>query len=464
MRTLSNILFFLLLSVSSYANGVVVNASYNDIRHFDEVVSLSPQLNDHQIELNDGEATVKFLGTRKVNATFLSLNKSIPKVTPKNFDWTMVGLFPIYSSYVKYDKTFDNSADFENFTAKIPREASQINDWKIGDSIYYNTIGGVGMFLSAGLGTVGLGPKVYVEGGYSVYVEKKSEAEVFVELRKVFTKSISLLSGTWGVFVEKAKAIEKTNGINFLIDLSTPKGVEVYEKLVRAGRADFAQQDTTGVVRVGDVTSKKVTDENKAAIVTPFIPFIELLSSRSVTFLNEHRTNKWDQVTDLTFIEHSRRGSHRFFKNKGEFTRSLNLVADANGDINSGSFTVFSKRNHFKSKSLKKMLKKVTRYTGLNYFTSKELLFDKQKLRYAHISASLELSEYTLKRFEKMMNKDGLKASVKAFKKYLKKKGFEKVHNIVKACGGKLSLLIEGQRITRSQQTTDYELTDSCKL
>lgn len=455
------LLFFTSVLINiTYAS---VSISYNDVRKIQRPVSLSTPNSNNIIELNNGEDNINYEGVLKVNSNFLSYNFDLPKVTPQSFEWTSGGLFPIFNSYIKVNKKFNHYADYTDFNFRIPFHAEDIEQWKIGESVYYNAVGGLGLYLTTGINMAGLGPKVYVEGGFSVYIEKKSEKTVYVEIQKIFTKNISLLAGTWGVFAEASLLKQATSGANFTIDLSKESGIDAYERLIKSGNAFVAQENVDGVLRTGTVTSNTSTKTNKAAIVTPFIPFIELLTQRQIQVYNEHRENIWDQESQTNLILHRKDRSYRLFGIKGFFTRSFDLSTD-NGAVNSGSYEILKEKNHYTTKSLKRAIRKLYQYTKQDFFKNIDTDFGQQKLKYANVKAKLTFGRHILSNFNKFMGKDSLKKSVKKLKMYFNKKGFPSLFKAIESCGGRIDLVVEGELITRHTMTKEFKYTDNCEI
>ncbi|RZF21254.1 hypothetical protein DAY19_06110 [Halobacteriovorax vibrionivorans] len=451
---------FIFFSIQAMAD---LSLSYNDFRLFKRPISQTKPISETVINLHDPEKPIAYNAVLKMSANILSYSENAPHITPESFDWSNIGLFPIFNSYLKLSKNFENYEDYKNYKIKIPFYAKDINSWNIGDSIYFNVVGGLGLYLTTGIGASGLGPKVYAEGGYSIYVEKKSENEVFVEIQRVFSKSISLLAGTWGVFAETSRLHQATSGINFLIDISTQQGQEAYHEIVTHGDATIAQEKDESIVKTGKVKSDVLSLTNKAALVTPFIPFIEFLAQKQLKVYKEERNNIWNQESNKTIITRGHSYDYRLFSKKGVFNRQLTLNLN-NNKLSSAKYEIYREKNHFRTHSLQLALNKLERYTDQAFFKDLSIDFQKQRLGYAIVKAEIELGPTIIKNFKKLMNEDDYKSSARKFRKYFRKGGFDKLLKVVKNCGGSLKLLVQGEKITNHQEVHTFPLTNKCEL
>ncbi len=460
MKLLAVLLF--IMNWTSYA-GVSVDPifTYGNYQVFDEIVNLKPA-DSPRIELEEtGDLGYNLLSTRKI---FISAGLSSVTNISDNI-YTSLGLFPSYNSYAKWSYKFFSKDELEAFEHKVPTSIVEVRKMRSGDSVYWNSLGGVAINLALGSGITSIGPKVAIEGGHSIYLEKKSENSIYLEVRRVSTKSVGVLAGAFLAYSEVSRLAEKTLGASFLIDISTSQGEQLFEDMIQKGRIDYAQDSNEAKVKIGDVSSLKVLKSAKLVAATPFFPLLQFKRGKGMEIVEEDREDIWDNNSQVTRAISFREGSVRLFSKQIEMETAA-LVEEVmmnNTFSNKAQLYWFKKGNRFKLSSLKKALKKIESKTGLNFDI--DLPEGNDKIGFAKISFSLIPSQAVFKAIKENHQLASAKDTAKFLQKFWKDEDkFSVILDLVKRCGGDLSLELAGEKITRLVQRISYSEVQNCQL
>ncbi len=462
---------YTLLSLSSaFAQDQALLSTYNDIRRFDQIVAQTPAQDPLQVHLLRGDhySTEGFevFSTKKINTNLYGyITNDLGLVSSDSGLFTSFGLFPIIDRYASISRTVERVEDFK---FGIPYRASQLDELKPGDAIYFQSTGGITMYLSIGINAIGagIGPKLSVQGGFTVYIEKKPENKVFVEIRSISIRNYSILAGVLGAYGEQAVLKEFTKGVNFLIDLSTTKGRNTYENLVMVGRADLAQESDEVVTKTGEVVSSATKKFQKLAIATPIIPFIDLATTKINHVRNEKRSNIWNQTSDVTVFTKGRSRTKRIFSIKSETSKIFETVENMQTkNIDSATLTIRKVKSNFTTSRLVKVFRYFYRKTGVDFFRNVFLNFGQTKLGYANVEAKITLSQKSIVKLSRVTGGNLSGASfAKSTRQFVKGDNFKNLLQIVKRCGGKLQLKVEGKSITKSFVEENFVVTDLCEI
>ncbi len=452
----------LLVTGTSFA-GVSVDPifTYGNYQVFDEIINLKPA-DSSLVELEEtGDYGYDLLSTRKI---FISAGLSSVSNISDNL-YTSLGLFPSYNSYAKWSYKFSNKDELEAFEHKVPTSIAEVRNMNSGDAVYWNSLGGVALNLALGSGITSIGPKVAIEGGHSIYLEKKSENSIYLEIRRVSTRTIGILAGAFLAYAEVARMAEKTKGSSFLIDISTAQGEQLFEDMIQKGRIDYAQESDESKVKIGDVSSLKVLKSAKIVAATPFFPLLQFRRGRGMEVIEEDREDIWDNNTQVTRAISFKEGSVRIISKQIEMETAALVEEIIENDIitNKTQLYWFKKGNRFKVSSLKRALKKIESKTGLNFDIV--LPEDNEKIGFAKISFSLTPSQAVFNAIRESHQLTTAKSTASFFQKFWKDEDkFSVIFDLVKRCGGSLSLEIAGEKITRLIQQTNYSELQNCQL
>lgn len=471
-KTMKTITFtsLLLLTFTSFAQvqpSIVPLFTYGNYQRFDEVINLTPSAPDAIEYNNDSIEGYDLLSTKKIYVSLGAQAVSSVQLDHNTFGYIGVGLYPSYNSYAKQSRHFNNKENLNQFSFNIPTSSEDLNDLQTGDAVYWNSQGGITLHVSVGIGVLGLGPKVSVEGGHSVYVEKKSDTEVYVELRRLSTKSWGIVQGALVAYAEIGKILERSQGLSFLIDVSSAEGQDIYEQLMKRGRVDLLQESSAAHVKVGDVQSLKVLSSLKAAVAVPFIPVLELKGERGTELLTEERSyNRSSNDSELVRALSFKISSTRVF-NKQTSMETAALVQDetkSSVQTTKSQLHWFRKGNRYKVHRLEHALEKLKVKTGMSEELSVNFPTGRKNLGFAKIEFILDLSPSLQSALFKKSGLTQTKSKASYLQNFWKNSSrFQTLLKYVKQCGGQWSLEISGKNINRVLKKAEYPAA-TCKL
>jgi hypothetical protein len=190
-------------------------------------------------------------------------------------------------------------ADLEAEKRKhLPNTVKELNQWKVKDSAYWESQGGVSFYLGAGYDPVSVGVYAVATGGWANYLEKTAPTKVYVERAKKYIKSINVGAGVLYTSVGAEAVVEKAKGFNYEFDLSVPGNTEAFERFM-AGDTTKAFQlsrvEGSGVKKIADTTLSKFGKSFGISLSTPYIPIISLRGSQGKDYNHEEEISVWDE-------------------------------------------------------------------------------------------------------------------------------------------------------------------------
>lgn len=449
-------LLVLIFSLSTYAQvGVSPLFTYGNLSAFDEVTNLRTGI---AIEIEDtGTQGYDLLSVGKA---YLSAGAQGTTNIGSGF-YTGLGLYPSFNGYAKWTAKVKNR---EDFSRTLPLSKERLFEMNTGDAIYWNALGGVTVNIAVGYGPVAAGPKVSIEGGYAVYVERKDKDQFYVEVRRLKTHTFGVLAGTYIAYAELSRLVEKTTGLAFLIDAGTRKGEELILDLVRNGRADRVQESDVTRARIGDLSALKILSGAHAAVGTPFIPVIELRRGSGSEVVTETRNDIWGNTSDLTRAVSFKDRSVRLFKKKSYF-QSAALVEEgtrSGTQVLRAQLHWYRKGNRMTTNTLRKALVKLRNQTAMKF--PEFSVPQNEKLGFAKVSAAVDLSATLTQKLRNKFSLTSTKETAKHLQSYWQGPvSFGKLKDLLKKCGGTLTLEVSGERIARVIQRESFEEVN-CEL
>ncbi len=311
-----------------------------------------------------------------------------------------VGLALVGGKNAEFTTLVDSKDDIKKAVKqkKIPWKASQIAEWKEGETVFYRTSGGVA--LSTRLGTLyfGVGPTAILSGGWQTYIEKMPDGKVFVQLMKGHESELRLVAGTLVAEAYTSVVKELAHGVSFAFDLADEVAQHAYEDLLKGNMVPAQQMASlTGegsIVRVDDIFRSKIRHVQKFSIGIPFIYFTSTKENYREYFRKE---SSLDGVTrELYFggnVKSTVARAITVHRQTGEGFYSA-LEIDSLGDEQeidySGKYNWHYAADHGSAKQLGRALHRLVKATGLNA----ELLVnipDEKKLKYTSMSFDFDL-------------------------------------------------------------------------
>jgi hypothetical protein len=436
---------------------------YGDIRRFDEIVNLTPASNSNKLELDNHENGLEVIATKKIYASAGVLNNLSQAVTANTFAWGSLGLFPVIESYARFYKVFQNPVERKDYKFTIPDQASALDQWTTGQAAFYNALGGLSMFLYTGISQLGIGSQVVIEGGYSIYIEKKENEKVYLELQRVSTKGITALTGTFISYAELGTLAEKSKGHAYEIDLKVAEQREALNDLLQRGLLVKLQQlDSTHAQIIGNISITKKQNHKKIALSTPIIPILDFSRTSHVQTIEIDRENIWGAVEDITIAEKSFDRSNRAFKFKKDFSRAAIITRDNQSEKLSIELNWNSKTSMGKLARVKKIFKRFVKDTKQDWVESISLEnISKENLGYFELNLDYSLSDEAV---TKLSQNKKLKTLAKEMANIWKKDQFASALKILKTCGGKLSVTLRGERISKITKQASFAHSTACVL
>lgn len=312
-----------------------------------------------------------------------------------------VGLGLVAEKNIEFTTLVDSKEDIKKAVKqkKIPWKASEIASWKEGETVFYQTNGGIALSGRVGPLYFGVGPTAILAGGWQTYIEKMEDGKVFVQLMKGHEKELRLVAGTLVAEAYTAIVNELAKGVSFAFDLTDEGAQHAYEDMLKGNivpTQELASQPGLGsIVRVDNLLRSKTRHVRKFAIGIPFIYF-----STSKENYREYlrKESSLDGVTrELYFGANVKKTTGRAITihkstNEGFYSAlEVDSKLDQQDKLDySGRYNWNYAADHGSSKKLNRALHRLIKTTGLN----NELLVnipDEKKLKYTAISFDLDL-------------------------------------------------------------------------
>jgi hypothetical protein len=317
------------------------------------------------------------------------------------------------SGFVGLAVTKDKFVQFERFVSskdeisavkklRIPFKAEELTDFKTGESVYYENLGGI-LFLS-GVSAYGLsvGGSVSAEGGFRTLILKTSSEKVFVQVTKISVRKLTLFTGLIVLNLDKDFATELNNGFSYSFDLSIKEAQAAYERLL-AGNMVPAQELSslgafTGVTKIENYSSQLGIKKRGFTIRMPVVFKHNWVSGKlygqSETFYQEDQS-----LTNLNYGIYFKEHNGRFFRKQKKLLRAF-YSAKAITEAKNGNLSTDQLANYYWSyenyatntKTFNKIMNVFHKDLGLKASFNPSLP-TKEKLGYMNLEARVEIPE-----------------------------------------------------------------------
>lgn len=315
---------------------------------------------------------------------YLNLGASGIKWFPNTAKWASVGVGPVKNSFGVYFTDINKLEELPSVKAKrIPDNLEEINKWKVADSAYWESQGGVSFYLGASVTPVDIGVMAVATGGWVNFLQKTGPNKVYVEMSKKKIHSVSLnLGGGVGVNVVNIsveKAFENSNGFAYEFTLDNQENIESFERFM-AGDITKAQElskfKNSGVAKIEAMSESRVGLSKSFGIATPVIPILSFKISNERAYDKMEEDTVWDEKVmkdtgiyikqrDIAVVGQQVKEARSFIGGK-----ILNEVPDIEGVVKSseklyGNFKFAYQSNWGQEHRLRKYISKVKALTGL---------------------------------------------------------------------------------------------------
>ena len=402
------VLVFLILSIQylkadapSYANS---GTYYLEFDSLSQIVNLKESEDDSlcpKVEIIEGSE--KGLQVHKTKQWYASLGLSNSFWFQDLGMWTNLGVAPNKSSYVLLMGEVANEAELENFEKrKLPFKVDDLKDWKIGDSIYWSSTGGVAFKLGAGVVPFHAGTTFIAKGSWGHYVEKTGDNTFYTSFRKNKIKGVTLSAGVSHLGASANRVKEQARGFSYEFDFSDPNAVEAYEDMHRGKVVTVQDEELSDTIqKISDDIWFKKGWERSVGIALPYIPLISFRSSVSNFEENEEMQFTWDASQKKTLQAYIKRKRSKIFglhTNRTTQFETGELTMDEPDYENGGRIVKTEKINRYfyhyeadygRHLKLRKNLKRLQKLTGLKDLLCAEVPKMKESLKYHQIRFSM---------------------------------------------------------------------------
>ena len=347
---------------------------------------------------------------------------TLSKWFPKDKQWASVGVGPTKSSFGIYFTDIDQLKELSQVKEKrLPDNFNEINKWKVSDSAYWESQGGVSFYLGTGIVPFTVGIFAVATGGWVNFLQKTGPHKVYVEISRKKVKSISLNGGAgipanWpirypGLNVSVGKAFEKSKGFSYEFNLDSPENIEAFERFM-AGDMTKAQElsmsNASGITKISDITDSRVGTSIGFGITIPYIPIFSFKTSIEHGYDVMEEDNTWNEVAiNNSGVYIKQRNvflAGHLVKTARSFTggKTLKDAPDEEGGMSHtekifGNFKYSYQSNWGQERRLRKYLRKVKELTGLVSETCVKVPSFKDSLGFNQIDLQLDLSDEYLR-------------------------------------------------------------------
>jgi hypothetical protein len=348
-----------------------------------------------------------------------SLGLSGSKWFPANSQWASVGIGPVKDSFGIYFTDIDKLDELKEVKEKrLPDNYEELQNWKVADSAYWESQGGVSFYIGTGISPVEIGIFAVATGGWANYLQKTGPNKVYVEVSKKKIRSISLSAGlgipgipapirTPAPSIALEKSFENSKGFAYEFTLDNQLNIEAFERFM-AGDATKAQElskvENSGVAKISDMTDSRVGIARSFGFAVPYIPILSFKASVEHAYDHVEEKSVWDEDTMKdTGVYIKQRNSFivgQQFKEARSFLGGR--ILKSNPGIESenheseklyGNFKYSYQSNWGQERRLRKYISKVKAVTGLVQETCARVPTFKDSLGFNQVELELKLSD-----------------------------------------------------------------------
>lgn len=312
---------------------------------------------------------------------YAGLNASMSRWFSDLSLWASVGVGPVKDGFGIY---FTTARDWSGVTTakekKLPMTAREISKWKVTDGAYWESFGGVSLYLGAGISPLHAGAFAVVKGGWTNYLQKTGPQTVYVERAKTKIKSVSFGAGVSHPSIAHERVAQAASGFSYEFVLDNPESIEAFERFMVGDTTkaqELGQIEGSGVLKIADSSQLKNGYTNSIGFQTPFIPLISLRASTERSYDLFEEVSSWDEKTERNHGIYIKQRRSRLFDKHFRESRSFKggiTVKDfpdySTGgrkvtDTTFGAFTYHYESDWGQENRINKYIKRAGEYTGL---------------------------------------------------------------------------------------------------
>lgn len=474
---------------------------YGDIDILKQIINLTPTPDQKTLTLDDDrngyivKTRRQIYGSGGINGNFSQA------VSEGTYAWGSLGIYPVLHTYATFINSAENLQAAESLKQSIPTEANDIFEWRTGDNSTYQVMGGISFAAMVGMGTTSAGEKIIIEGGWEYYVEKKNDFEVYVEIKRISSRTLTTIGALSVASAEITLMKDFANGFGYIIKLDSMEGRNAYEDILH-GHIDRAEERSQVVQKISSVEYKKSSNLKKIAIASPFIPAINLLAGKEIQEYQETRKDNLNKATKTNYILSIKRRAVRILGYE-KLTETSFLVLNTNQqsptqtqNLTESQLYWDTNTSYSSSDRLLHMREKLKKLTGLNDFLNFSVK-DDEELKFAQIHFSLNFNtemnkrlienltllkpvlqdelrrnaidvnelNYMIRTIDREASKHSLKSIAKIGQHFWDTpRLFQLALNLAKKCGGEMALEVSGKRISFLTKKENYLQSQLCPI
>ncbi len=315
--------------------------------------------------------------------------------------WKYVGLALVIDRGVEFMSYVGKKEDIKAIKKqkRIPYFATDMLGWKEGDSVFFQSAGGIAFTGKIGAYGFGIGPTFVVSGSWGTYVEKMEDNKVFVQQMQGEAGKAHLVAGTYIAEISCGLIKELTKGFSYVYDLNNQDAAKAYEDMLK-GNVIPTQRMSEGpsnsfIIKVDSFDKAK---QSRVQQFSMGIPFLNYTAKREKYFEHVTRILDLNDKTTETYFAGNFAQTYGHVLNRHRITRVgfyTGLKVDNNEEERqfvdyAGTFNWYYSSDHSSPRKLNRALKRLFKKTGLESELGANFPNEK-KLKYTAITYNLNL-------------------------------------------------------------------------
>lgn len=256
-----------------------------------------------------------------------SIGASASKWFPANTQWASVGVSPVLNTFGILFTEVENEDQISEAKKKnLPKTAEELESWNVSDAAYWESQGGVSLYVGTGIDPVNVGVFAVVTGGWTNYLQKTGNNKVYVERAKKNIKSISFGAGISYPNISLEKVAEAASGSSFEFVLDSNEAVEAFERYMAGDttKADeLSKFSDRGVLKIANNSQRKLTNARSFGVATPFVPVLSFKASVEKSYDRTEENTVWDEDTIKDTGIYTKQRNTRIFNKHFKLSRSF---------------------------------------------------------------------------------------------------------------------------------------------
>jgi len=292
-----------------------------------------------------------------------------------------IGLAPQKNKSALFTYFVKDTKELNLIKRHIPWKAEDLYEWSVGDSVAYESAGGMIFVAGAGIPFLKANTTIATQGSWRYYVQKIDDERVYVNATRAETKSAAAFAGTLALSVGEAALKDVGHGFSYEIDLSDFEAARAYEDMLKGNIVPLqkmAADSLNPFVQTVQANANLLSGKMKGFVFG--IPFANVTTSKANFYsLSNIKNLKEGLVVNNEYGIYSREVIGRLVthhKNRiKSFYGGVTKVTDKNDKLisvdNKVHFNWFFEKDHSDSKALNHAIEDVIQDTGLDYLQIK---------------------------------------------------------------------------------------------